>query len=199
MWPRGSKRSLFLTKRKERKTHMNLTTEVLIAVAIVASILLQFGSHAVDWRRIAMPLVIVGGFAVFYVKEIPTSGNDALFTLAGVVLGVVLGAAAGALMAVRRDATGRVILTAGVAYAALWIIVFAARLGFAVTAQNSPSTLRDLFVWAYRHGITEQGWTDFFLLQALAMVGVRTLITGARVLLAAHGSGSTQPGAVALR
>jgi hypothetical protein len=177
---------------------MNITTEILIAVAIVGSILLQFGSHAIDWRRVALPLLIVSGFAVYYLKGIPTGGNDLLFTLAGLGLGVLLGAVAGVLMGVRRDTTGRVILTAGVAYAALWIVVFAARLGFVLIAQNSPSTFRDLFIWAFQHGITEEGWTDFFLLQALAMVGVRTLVTVGRVLLAPR-QGSAQVGAVALR
>src|SRR5262249_44608379 len=119
---------------------MNITTEILIAVAIVGSILLQLGSRQVDWRRLALPLVIVAGFAVYYLKGIPTSGNDALFPLAGLLLGVGFGVAAGVLMGVHRDATGRVILTAGAAYAALWIIVFAARLCFVLIAENSPST-----------------------------------------------------------
>jgi hypothetical protein len=178
---------------------MNITTEVLIAIAIVGSILLQLGSRPVDWRRIALPLVIVTGFAVYYLKGIPTSGNDALFTLAGLILGVVLGAAAGALMKVSKDGAGRVVLTAGVVYAALWIVVFAARLGFVLIAENSPSTFRDLFIWAFQHGITQEGWTDFFLLQALAMVGVRTVITAIRVLLVRSAGGSAQGTAVALR
>ncbi len=177
---------------------MNITTEVLVAVAIVGSILLQFGSRPVDWRRLVAPLVIVAGFAVYYLKGIPTSGNDGLFTLAGAVLGVVLGIAAGLLMGVRNDGNGRVILTAGVAYAALWIVVFALRLGFVFVAENSPSTLRDLFVWAFEHGITQEGWTAFFMLQALVMVGLRTAITAGRVLVT-RSAASAQTASVALR
>ena len=180
---------------------MNLTTEILIAVAIVGSTALQYGTRRADWRRLGAPLLIVVGFAFYYLKGFPTGGNDVLFVLAGAAAGVVLGAIAGFLVGVRRDDAGHAVLVAGIAYMALWIIVFAARLTFAVIAQNRPSTFRDLFVWAYQHGITELGWTDFFLLQALAMVGVRTLLVAARVLLLgpADGAESAKRGAVAVR
>ena len=177
---------------------MNTTTEILIAAAIVGSTVLQFGTRRVDWRRLAAPLVIVVGFAIYYLKGVPTSGGDAVFTLVGVALGVVFGTLAGVLLGVRRDATGSVLLTAGVAYMAVWIIVFGARLAFVLITENSPSTFHEIFVAAYQHGITELGWTDFFLLQALAMVGIRTLITVGRVLAARSGA-SGQVGAVALR
>src|SRR5215472_11192309 len=123
---------------------MSIEQEFLIAAAIVVSMALQFGEHALSWRRVLLPLVIVGGFAVYYLKAIPTTGNDALFTLGGLTVGLALGAVAAALMGVRQE-SGRIILTAGIAYVALWVVVFAARFAFAVVATNSPETLRDLF------------------------------------------------------
>jgi hypothetical protein len=176
---------------------MNLTTEILIAVAIVGSIALQFGEHALDIRRLFVPLLIVGGFAVYYLRSIPTSGGDGVFTLVGLAIGLLLGAAAAALMGVRRDGSGRVIVSAGVAYVALWIVTFGARLSFAIIATQSPDTLRQTFIWAYEHGITELGWTAFFMVQAIAMVGLRTAIVGLRALSLRRESGEVV--AVALR
>lgn len=159
---------------------MSVWQEFLITAAIVVSMALQFGEHALSWRRLLIPLAIVAGFAVYYLKAIPTSGGDGLFTLVGVAIGVVLGTAAGLLMGVRREATGRVVTTAGIAYVALWVIVFGARLAFVQVATNSPQDLRDVFIWAYQHGITQAGWTAFFILQALVMVGLRTGVVAAR-------------------
>ena len=167
-------------------TAMNIWQEFLIAAAIVVSMALQFGEHPLSWRRVLLPLVIVGGFAVYYLKAIPTSGNDALFTVGGVAVGVVLGVAAAALMKVRLE-SGRVILTAGIAYVALWVVVFGARFAFAYIASNSPETLRQLFVWTYEHGITETGWVAALMLQAIAMVGVRTLAILGRSVMVARG------------
>jgi len=165
---------------------MSVQQEFLIAAAIIVSMALQFGEHPLSWRRVLLPLVIVGGFAVYYLKAIPTSGNDGLFTAGGLVAGIALGAIAAALMGVRH-ASGRVILTAGIAYVALWVVVFAARFAFAVIATDSPDTLRDLFVWSFQHGITQAGWTAAFILQALAMVGVRTIVVLARAMVAGRG------------
>lgn len=161
---------------------MSIEQEFLIAAAIIVSMALQFGEHPLSWRRILLPLVIVGGFAVYYLKAIPTSGNDGLFTLGGLVVGLALGAIAAALMGIRHE-SGRIILTAGIAYVALWVVVFGARFGFAIIATNSPETLRNLFVWTFQHGITEAGWTAAFMLQAIAMVGVRTVVVLARAMV----------------
>ena len=161
---------------------MNSGTELLIAAAIIGSMLLQFGTHPASIRRLVTPLAIVAAFAVIYLKTVPTSGNDGLFALSGAVIGLVLGGAAAVLMKVRRGADGRALLVAGLPYIALWVVVFGARLAFVEIATNSPDTLRQLFIWAYEQGITQNGWTAFFMLQAVVMVGLRTLVTGVRVL-----------------
>jgi len=169
---------------------MNATTQILIAAGIIGSMALQFGDHPATIRRLFGPVLLVAGFAVYYLKAVPTTGNDGVFALSGVLIGVLLGIAAAFLMQVRRDGTGRVILSAGVAYVVLWVVVFGARLAFALVAENSPATLRDLLVYAYQHGITVDGWTAFFMLQAIAMVGVRTAYVGARVLMLRRSPGT---------
>ena len=164
---------------------MSVWTEFLITAAVIVSIALQLGTRTLDWRRLLAPVAIVAGFAVYYLKAIPTSGGDGWFTLAGVALGVGLGTLTGAMVGIRSEA-GRIITTAGIAYASIWIVTFAARFACVQIAVNSPVTLRDVFVWAYQHGITQSGWTAFFLLQALAMVLVRSAIVASRAYLTAR-------------
>jgi hypothetical protein len=163
---------------------MSLTTELLIAAGIITSMALQLGEHRASARRLLGPLAIVTGFAVFYLKGVPTSGNDGLFVMAGVGLGALLGSLAALLMDVRRNAAGQVVFSAGLAYLALWIVVFGSRLAFAFAATNSPTVMHQIGVFSYQHGITSAAaWTAFFILQAIVMVGVRTVIVGARAYL----------------
>lgn len=160
---------------------MSVWQEFLIAAAVIVSVVLQFGQRPLNWFRVVLPLVIVTGFAVYYLKAVPTSGGDAWFTVGGLLVGVVTGFAAAALMGMRLE-RGRVIVSAGLAYIALWVVIFGARLAFAVIATNSPDTLRSLFIWSYQHGITELGWTAAFFAQAIVMVGLRTVVVAVRAL-----------------
>ena len=163
---------------------MDLTTELLIAGLIVGSVLLQFGEHRVSPWRLVLPLAIVGYFAARYLTGFPTAGNDLVFELTGAGIGIVTGAIAAALTGVRRDARGDVFVTAGVLYVAFWIAVFAARIGFAVAATNSHDFARQLGSFSYQYGITgAAAWTAFFILQAVLMVGVRTVVVGARAFV----------------
>jgi hypothetical protein len=165
---------------------MSVWQEFLIAAAVIVSVVSQFGERPLNWIRVMLPLAIVTGFALYYLKAVPTSGGDAWFTLGGLVVGLVSGAIAAALMGLRRE-NGRLIVSAGLAYVAFWIAVFGARLAFAVIATNSPETLRQLFVWSYEHGITEVGWTAAFFAQAIAMVGLRTLLVAFRAVRVQRG------------
>ena len=164
---------------------MSVWQQFLIAAAIIFSVALQFGRRRLNWIRVVLPVAIVVGFATYYLKAIPTSGNDALFTLAGLLSGLLFGALAAGLMGVKNE-SGRVILSTGIIYVALWVVVFGARLAFAIVATNSPATLRDLFIWTSEHGITETGWTAAFILQALAMVGLRTVVVALRAFQASR-------------
>jgi hypothetical protein len=166
---------------------MNLSTELLIAALVVASVVLQFGQHRLSLWRLLLPVVIVGFFATRYLTGFPTEGNDLIFELVGAGIGVVCGVAAGALLGVRRDVQGRVLVTAGIANIALWVAIFGARLVFAWFATNSASFDHALGVFSHQHQITGQAaWTAFFILQAILMIAVRTVFVGARALVAAR-------------
>lgn len=165
---------------------MPITTELLIAALVVTSVIMQFGVHRLSPWRLLLPVVIVGVFAGRYLTGIPTQGNDPIFELIGAALGIACGLAAGALIGVRRDGDGRILVTAGIANLVLWVTIFGARLLFVWLAQNSASFDHQLGVFSYQHQITgEAAWTTFFVLQAILMVGVRAAFVGVRALMAA--------------
>jgi hypothetical protein len=89
----------------------------------------------------------------------------------------VLGLVAAALVHVERDSRGRLVMRAGVAYAALWIAVIGGRCAFAYGADHwFPRAIGE---FSMRHSITgADAWTAAFILMALAMVVVRVAATG---------------------
>lgn len=164
---------------------MDLTTQLLIAVAIVGSVLLQFGERRLALWRLLLPLAIVGYFGVKYLNGFPTAGHDLIFEFSGAAIGIVTGVIAAVLMGVRRDAQGNILVSAGILYAAFWIVVFGARIAFAYAATNSTDFARQIGTFSYQFGITgAAAWTAFFILQAVLMVGVRTAVVAGRAYLA---------------
>ncbi len=87
--------------------------------------------------------------------------------------------AAAGLMSVRREpATGRLVTRAGGAYAALWIVVIAARSCFSIGAVhwfNHP-----LATWMANHQVTGAAITDTLIIMAVAMTLARTLSLAVR-------------------
>jgi hypothetical protein len=158
---------------------MNLSTEILTGALIVGSMAIQFGRRRVNPFRILLPLGLVVYFAGRYLGGLDLVGNDLAFAGIGLLLGTLMGAVAGSLQRVERDAVG-IWIVSGAAYIAVWAAVFAARSGFAWGVANVFG--RQVGIFSYQHQLTEAGWVAFFVLQAIAMVAVRTLVVGARVL-----------------
>ena len=81
-------------------------------------------------------------------------------------------------MPVRRDGTGRIVTTAGVGYAVLWIAVIGGRIAFAYSATGWAS--RSVGEFSIAQQITgAAAWTAAFVLMALAMVLTRVAVTAA--------------------
>jgi hypothetical protein len=156
------------------------TTQWILNIGILGLMLSQFGEHVASRRRLVLPLAVAAVVAVQFLPGIPSTGNDIPFAAAGAAVGALLGLAAAALIRVRSREDGRVTVTAGWGYAALWTAVIGGRMAFALWASGPGG--RSLGTFSIAHHITAEGWVAFFVLMALAMIVVRTAAVGAQVL-----------------
>ena len=163
------------------------TTEIIIFVGLATFIIAtQMGRRRLTLRRLLLPFLAVGIVAYQYLHSIPTVGGDLDFEISLSLAGALCGVLAASLMTVERDEqTGRLVTQAGIAYAALWVIVFGGRLAFAWAASNLwPHQVAQFSV---QHTITgSAAWTAAFVLMALSMVLARTVVVALRALLVAQ-------------
>jgi hypothetical protein len=162
------------------------TTQYLLNAGLLAFVLwANLGTRAVDRRRFTLPLLLVAVAAGVFLRDVPTAGSDLTLELAGVAAGVVLGLVAAALVRVHRDARGRLVMHAGAAYAALWVVVIGGRCVFAYGAEHWFG--RAIGQFSMTHHITgADAWTAAFVLMALAMVVTRVAATGVAAAVAAR-------------
>jgi hypothetical protein len=155
-------------------------TQWALNLGILGLMLSQLGTHAASRRRLVLPLAVVGVVAANLLPGTPTAGNDVAFEAAGAAAGLLLGVLAGALMRIGSDAAGRLTITAGLGYAALWTAVIGGRMAFAMWATGPGQ--QQVGSFSIANHITGPAWTAFFVLMALAMVAARTAWLGAAVL-----------------
>lgn len=170
---------------------MSATEIILFAGLAVYIIASQLGRHPISARRFLAPLIAVVAVALLYLKNIPTVGGDLPFELICTALGLACGVLAASLVRVERDSrSGQIVLQAGIAYAAVWALVFGGRLAFGWAASGVWRTAVGQF--SMTHEITgAAAWTAAFVLMAIAMVGARTLVLAARAYLVARSAGTT--------
>jgi hypothetical protein len=164
------------------------STQYLLNAGLLAFVLwANLGTRTVSRSRFTLPLLLVAVAAAVFLRDVPTAGDDLGLELAGVAVGAVLGLVAAALVRVDRDATGRLVMRAGVAYAALWIAVVGGRCVFAYGADHwFPRAIGE---FSMAHRITgADAWTAAFVLMALAMVVTRVAATGVLTARAARAS-----------
>ena len=174
------------------------TTQIILFGGLAAFIIAtQVGRHVVSLYRFLTPILVVAAVAYSYMKSVPTAGGDLDFEIVCSLVGIGFGLLAGSLVHVERDGrSGKIVMQAGLAYAAVWALVFGGRLAFGWAASH---VWRDAVAqFSIAHAITgEAAWTAAFVLMAVAMVVARTAVLAARTALAwrpapaslAHGSG----------
>ena len=151
-----------------------------LATLIIAT---QMGRRQLTVRRLLLPFLAASIVGYHYLPGVPTVGGDLDFEASMAIAGMLCGVLAACLMTVERDAqTGRIVTQAGIAYAALWAVVFGGRLAFAWAATNVWS--HQVSQFSIQHAITgSAAWTSAFVFMALAMVMARTAVVAARALL----------------
>jgi hypothetical protein len=150
-----------------------VSASVWIINLVVLGVVLQsdLGRRKITWVRLARPVVVAGAIVAYYLAKTPvaTAGNGLTFELGLAALGIVLGLAAGMVFRVFRE-HGQAWSQAGIGYAALWIVVIGARIGFAEATSHSHR----LQVWLGTHHITGDAITDALIFMAVGMLLLRT-------------------------
>ena len=152
------------------------TTQWILNLGLLGWVLLRnLGSKPVTRATFAVPLLIVAVAAAVFLTDIPTIGNDVPLEVLGAAAGAALGVAATGLTRIRRTGSGAVI-TAGAAFAALWITVIGGRIAFAQCATGPGGRAVGEFSMQHHSPAPTPG-PQRFVLMALTMVLARAAST----------------------
>jgi thiamine transporter ThiT len=147
-------------------------TDYLINAALILLVLRQVRESKLGWLSLALPLVLVAGFGLYYLRSVPTGGNDLMLEFGLAATGALLGVACGFVTYLRRDSHGAVLVRAGVLAAALWIVGIGSRIAFAQYAEHGGGA--SIYRFSVEHSITStQAWVAGLILMAFAEVLTR--------------------------
>jgi len=149
--------------------------DYLLDALLILLVVLQLRPRRFGVRAIALPLVLAGVVAAFYLRGFPTEGNDATLIAVLTLVGAAIGAASGATTRIWHDAKRGILVRAGAAAAALWILGMAGRAFFQYWADGSGSEA--IATFSMHNQITgAEPWVTGLVLMALAQVIVRTVV-----------------------
>jgi hypothetical protein len=150
-------------------------TDYLINAALVLLVLRQVRETRLTWQILLLPVLIVVGAACYYLRSVPTAGNDLLLVVTLAAIGAVLGGLCALFTHLRRGADGTPLSRAGWVAAILWVVGIGARMGFAWAASNGSGAAIERFSVA--HSITSvDAWVAALFLMALAEVVTRLAV-----------------------
>jgi hypothetical protein len=158
---------------------MTTTSAYIVNALLVLLVVRQILWHRMDLRGLAGPVLAVAAAAVFFLRSVPTGGNDVLLELALVAAGAVMGCLAGLFTHLHRDRNGLVWGRAGWVSASLWVTGMGARMAFVFAAANGLGPAIGHFSAA--HDITSsKAWVAALVMMALADVLTRLAVLVAR-------------------
>ncbi len=166
---------------------------ILNAIVLVVVLEADLGRHRkLNWFRVLRPLVTSGAAVAIFLKAVTTTGTGLTLELALAAAGILLGLVATSLLTVYRSPkTHKPVTRAGYGYAALWLVVVAARTAFSYGSVHwfGPQLGR----WMTSHAVTSAALTDALLFMAIAMIVTRSigLAVRARHLRATNAAIST--------
>jgi hypothetical protein len=138
-------------------------------------VLRQIRETRLSLQMLLLPVLLVGAAAAYYLRSVPTAGNDVALDLALAATGALLGALCAAATHMRRGADGVALSRAGWLAAILWVVGIGARMGFAYAADHGagPSIIR----FSIAHNISgSNAWVAALVMMALAEVIARLAV-----------------------
>lgn len=182
-----------------------MTASIVILQLAVLAVILEsdLGRRKISWFRVLRPVVTIVIIVPFFFTTLPTARNDLILQAAGALAGVLLGlvSVSPLLVSVGYDPAWRprrllrtsriparpgAVSRAGLGYAAVWIAVTAARIGFAYGAQHLFPT--DLGQFLADHMLSDNALANAFIFLSLGMDLFRSIALwtrGRRARLAA--------------
>jgi hypothetical protein len=159
-----------------------MLTKALIVNALVLFAVLEADlgpARKVTNFRLLRPLLTTALVVPLFLEAIATHGTGLALEIGGAVAGVLLGLGAARLMSVRSDpTTGQALTRAGAAYAAVWIVIIAARSCFSIGAEHWFT--QPLATWMTTNQVTGAAITDTLIIMAVGMALARSLSLAVR-------------------
>jgi hypothetical protein len=150
-------------------------TDYLINAVLVLLVLRQIRETRLTWQILLLPVLIVIGAAAYYLRSVPTAGNDLLLDVTLAAIGATLGGLCALATRLRRGADGVPLSRAGWIAAILWVVGIGARMGFAYATSHGAGPSIERFSVA--HSITSvDAWVAALFLMALAEVVTRLAV-----------------------
>ncbi len=146
--------------------------DYIINGILVLLVLRQIRGSRLDLVNLVLPVVLVGGAAAYYLRSVPTAGNDLALDLVLAGAGAVLGFLCALATRVWRGGDGVAMAKAGGIAAVLWVLGIGARMAFALSSEHGAGPAITRFSIA--HSITSgDAWVAALVMMALAEVLTR--------------------------
>jgi hypothetical protein len=150
-------------------------TDYLVNAILVLLVLRQIRETRLTWQILLLPVLIVVGVACYYLRSVPTAGNDLLLEVTLAAIGATLGGLCALFTRLRRGADGVPLSRAGAVAAVLWVAGISARMGFAYATSHGAGPAIGRF--SITHSITSvDAWVAALILMALAEVVTRLAV-----------------------
>lgn len=153
-------------------------------------IAIQYGTRPIKYSSLIRTLLTIGAVSIFILTTLPTAGGDNIVYLYAIVIGSLLGAIAGLSINVRRTTKNKLLATAGLAYASLWIGVAVIRFIFAYLSTHSlHQQIANLALQLRLTG--KPAVSGFFILLSIAMALTRSKVLLVKALKAKNNTTDT--------
>ena len=155
------------------------TIDYLISAVLVLLVIPQIRGSKMTMISVVRPVVLVAAAAAYYLRGVPTQGNDVLLDVLLIALGTALGVGCALATSITPGEDGSPYAKAGVIAAVLWILGMAGRFTFEYYATHGGA--HSVASFSIKHQIySTEAWTTALIFMALAEVISRLIVMRVR-------------------